>query len=366
MANFRAFLFKYWIIIAVVLWVITWMSRDWLAGGVHPHGFDPQAALLQAAPVATQADPTEAPAAVVGDSALSATPMADSVPAVASQAPTPALEPVAVTQPPVTETVATATEPAATEPAVPMAAESVAEAGVDPTAVSATPATPEQAGDTGDTMATLAADTMVEVDAAETVHTETVDAVAIAASTPVPVTETPVAAAVSEADATDSAHHPVVIDAGHDTATEGESATQEGTQTPAEQAAPADETTHSTEIAEASAAAETAVVASEGENAAAILARARTAYSEGGARAAATVLSAGLRDLPQDAAGRADLYGQLGNFRMEARDTRGALSAFDQALQLLPAQERATMIQRLGPVYDQHHPGRRAYLEQFR
>ena len=369
MANFRAFLFKYWIIIAVVLWVIAWMNRDWLAGGVHPHGFDPQAALIQEATVEADgyAMDAQTSSANGGVYSPSANQMADPGPADAAQETAPVSELTQVTPPALPEAVATTAEPA-----VQATPDSAADNGADPTAVDAAPAPPEQEGSVGDTQDAAVADTVSGVDAAESlpVSAETAEN---EGAISVPETETPMVDDASEPVAADSVQQPVVADEGHDVVVEDTSA--EDATPAAVQAAPtSEEAADSTEaaatesVAAESVAAESegAAAANEGENAAAILARARSAYSEGGPRAAAAVISDGLRDLPADAAGRADLFGQLGNFRIEARDVRGALAAFDQALQLLPDQERATMIQQLGPFYDQHHPGRRAYLEQFR
>lgn len=100
--------------------------------------------------------------------------------------------------------------------------------------------------------------------------------------------------------------------------------------------------------------------------AAQVLARARSAQRERGPRAAAQVIAAGLQELPADAPGRPDLYGEMGNFLYLARDFAGALNAYDAALRALPEAERGSMVERLAPMYDRFHPAGRSHLEQFR
>jgi tetratricopeptide (TPR) repeat protein len=97
-----------------------------------------------------------------------------------------------------------------------------------------------------------------------------------------------------------------------------------------------------------------------------ILARARSVARSYGPRAGAEVLEAGVRELPPGAPERADLYGELGNFHFAAGNFTAALAAYDSALRVLPEEERATMVQRLGPTYDRYHPSGRSHLDQFR
>jgi hypothetical protein len=106
--------------------------------------------------------------------------------------------------------------------------------------------------------------------------------------------------------------------------------------------------------------------ATQSTPAAELLAQSRVALRSHGARGAAEVLARGLRDIPADAAERADLLGELGNFYISAGDFQRALAAYDQALLALPADARGTMITRLASVYDRFHPMGRSHLEQFR
>ncbi|WP_018879606.1 hypothetical protein [Thioalkalivibrio sp. ALE9] len=92
----------------------------------------------------------------------------------------------------------------------------------------------------------------------------------------------------------------------------------------------------------------------------------RAAYWGEGPEAAAAVLQTALADIPATAAQRADLYGELGNTLFAAGDARGAMRAWDSALDLLPASERRVMVERLAPVYDRHHRDGARHLRQFR
>lgn len=97
-----------------------------------------------------------------------------------------------------------------------------------------------------------------------------------------------------------------------------------------------------------------------------LIARARAVQRDRGPSAAAAVLTEGLRDLPADTPGLADVYGELGNFHFMAGNFTAALSAYDSAVQTLPEAERAEMLRRLAPLYDRFHPAGRSHLQQFR
>jgi tetratricopeptide (TPR) repeat protein len=97
-----------------------------------------------------------------------------------------------------------------------------------------------------------------------------------------------------------------------------------------------------------------------------LLARSRSVARSYGPRAGAEALAAGLRELPPGAPERADIYGELGNLHFAAGNFTAALAAYDSALRVLPDEERATMVRRLGPTYDRYHPSGRSHLEQFR
>ncbi|MGM0812610.1 MAG: hypothetical protein ACQEUC_07235, partial [Pseudomonadota bacterium] len=97
-----------------------------------------------------------------------------------------------------------------------------------------------------------------------------------------------------------------------------------------------------------------------------LMALARSVQRDRGPRAAADVLADGLRALPDDAPGRADLYGELGNLHFLSGDFAAALLAYDSAVEALPEAERPPMLRRLAPLYDRFHPAGRSHLERFR
>jgi tetratricopeptide (TPR) repeat protein len=246
MAAARTFLRKYWILIVIVLWVIAWANRDWLAGQA-PAGED---AYAEEAPIEVPPARRDVAADAVAAAAEPAPP--------APETPTP--EPVPTPEP-------AAPPPEAGMSAVPPP---------DPA-----PIAPER-----ETAAGAEAEPAVPIPAA-------------------PVTE------------------PVV---------EREEAV-----------APA-------AVAEATE----------------LLSRARSVARSRGPGAAAAVLAAGLRELPDDAPERADLYGEMGNYHFTAGNFTAALAAYDSALRALPEEERVAMLRRLAPIYDRYHPAGRSHLEQFR
>jgi tetratricopeptide (TPR) repeat protein len=97
-----------------------------------------------------------------------------------------------------------------------------------------------------------------------------------------------------------------------------------------------------------------------------LLSRARSVARSRGPGAAAAVLAAGLRELPDDAPERADLYGEMGNYHFTAGNFTAALAAYDSALRALPEEERGAMLRRFAPIYDRYHPAGRSHLDQFR
>ncbi|MFO8005333.1 tetratricopeptide repeat protein [Thioalkalivibrio sp.] len=266
MAAARTFLRKYWILVVIVLWVIAWANRDWLAGHA-PSGED---AYAEAAPV-------EGPVAV-RDVEAEAVAVAEPSP------PAPEARRAELTAPD--------RDPAASLPAQP-------EATPEPTPEPTPQPTPGGAG----------------------------------------------GEAVAEAEATTEA-----------ATTEqevGPPAAPMGSMTAAPMTEPLVET-------EAAAAPASGVVPAE------LLSRAYSAARNRGPAAAAAVLAAGLRELPADVPGRADLYGEMGNYHFAAGNFTAALAAYDSALRVLPEEERGTMLRRLAPVYDRYHPVGRSHLEQFR
>ncbi|WP_373024299.1 hypothetical protein [Thioalkalivibrio sp.] len=92
----------------------------------------------------------------------------------------------------------------------------------------------------------------------------------------------------------------------------------------------------------------------------------RAAYRSEGPEAAAVLLRAALEGVPATSSQRADFYGELGNALYAASDVRGAMRAWDSALDLLPAGERRVMVERLAPVYDRNHRDGARHLRQFR
>ncbi|WP_017941505.1 MULTISPECIES: hypothetical protein [unclassified Thioalkalivibrio] len=92
----------------------------------------------------------------------------------------------------------------------------------------------------------------------------------------------------------------------------------------------------------------------------------RAAYWSEGPEAAAAILRTALDEIPATSSQRADLYGELGNALYAAGDARGAMRAWDSALDLLPGGERRAMIDRLAPVYDRHHRDGARHLRQYR
>ena len=257
MAAARTFLGKYWILIVIVLWVIAWANRDWLAGQA-PAGEDAYAeeAPIEVAPAVRDVEAEEEAAAAEPPPPAPEAPPAEPEPAPQPEAVAPVPEPeVSVTPQP---------EPAPSVPERVPEAEAAAEAQVDRPA--AEPQTP---------------------------------------ITATPMTEPPV---VSE-----------------------EAAAPAAVEQPAE-----------------------------------LLSRARSVARSRGSGAAAAVLAAGLRELPDDAPERADLYGEMGNYHFTAGNFTAALAAYDSALRILPAEERAAMLRQLAPFYDRYHPAGRSHLDQFR
>jgi hypothetical protein len=102
------------------------------------------------------------------------------------------------------------------------------------------------------------------------------------------------------------------------------------------------------------------------EEPAELLSRARSVARSRGPGAAAAVMAAGLRGLPDDAPERADLYGEMGNYHFTAGNFTAALAAYDSAVRALPEEERVEMLRRLAPIYDRYHPAGRSHLDQFR
>ncbi|WP_024326404.1 hypothetical protein [Thioalkalivibrio sp. AKL19] len=92
----------------------------------------------------------------------------------------------------------------------------------------------------------------------------------------------------------------------------------------------------------------------------------RAAYWNEGPEAAAVILRTALESIPANSSQRADLYGELGNALHAAGDVRGAMRAWDSALDLLPAGERRVMVERLAPVYDRNHRDGARHLRQYR
>lgn len=92
----------------------------------------------------------------------------------------------------------------------------------------------------------------------------------------------------------------------------------------------------------------------------------RAAYWSDGPEAATEILRSALEEIPATSSQRADLYGEMGNALHAAGDVRGAMRAWDSALDLLPAGERRAMVERLAPVYDRHHRDGARHLRQFR
>lgn len=252
MAAARTFLRKYWILIVIVLWIIAWANRDWLAGQA-PAGEDAYAeeAPIEVPPAVRDVEADER-AAAAAEPSPPETPPAE---------PEPAPEPEPVAPAPETE-VRAAPQP---EPA-PVAPDREAAAEAEADRPAAEPETP--------------------------------------------ITTAPVTEPVVERD---EAVAPVAVEQ------------------PAE-----------------------------------LLSRARSVARSRGPGAAAAVVAAGLRELPGDAPGRADLYGEMGNHHFTAGNFTAALAAYDSAIRALPEEERAAMVRRLAPIYDRYHPAGRSHLDQFR
>jgi len=92
----------------------------------------------------------------------------------------------------------------------------------------------------------------------------------------------------------------------------------------------------------------------------------REAYWRAGPEAAVRVLTEGLDTLAEDADGRADVYGELGNALYASGDPEAAMAAWESALERMADAERQAMIERLEPVYTRYHTGGAAHLEQYR
>lgn len=297
MAAVRTLFRKYWIILIILIWVIAWANRDWLAGGSHSAAEDPGEEVAQGEPeVEAEAAPQDTGLAF-GPSR--ADPRASLAGDRTEERATPTHEAEAV-QP------APAFSPGVERPRV------------------AAPAEADPAG------------FRAEEPAPAAVAPETA---------PAAPAEAPPAPTALPADAAPEAQPmpPVAV-------TEG---SREGTSPAQSVAAP--------ETRPVEARAETAV-----SRAPELLARSRSVARSYGPRAGAEALAAGLRELPPDAPERADLYGELGNLHFAAGNFTAALAAYDSALRVLPDEERATMVRRLGPTYDRYHPSGRSHLEQFR
>ena len=111
---------------------------------------------------------------------------------------------------------------------------------------------------------------------------------------------------------------------------------------------------------------EAATVVGAAADARSVLDSGREAYWRAGPEAAARVLAEGLDALPEDADGRADVYGELGNALFASGDAEGAMAAWESALERMADAERQAMIERLEPVYMRYHTGGAAHLEQYR
>jgi hypothetical protein len=312
MAAARTLFRKYWIILIILIWVIAWVNRDWLAGGPHSAAEDPAVETAQADPMAG--------AAPHGAGTASETPAVEP-PAPVSEAGTREPAP-SVPAPGAPEEDTTTREEAVASAAMPEAAHAFSP-GVDrprgaiptearpgrspelaPAPTAAAPETAPAAAPDADPMPTAApADAVPEMEPSRTV---------------VPMQES--------ADVTPRAQP----------------------ESP-RQTAPAETT-----------------VAPPVSRATELVTRARSVARSHGPRAGAAALAAGLRELPPDAPERADLFGELGNFHFSAGNFAAALAAYDSALRALPDEERATMLRRLGPTYERYHPAGRSHLDQFR
>ena len=93
MAAARAFLRKYWILIVIVLWVIAWANRDWLAGQA-PAGEDAYAeeAPIEAPPALRDMEANEIAAAAEPSPPAPGTPPAEPEPAPEPEPVVPATE----------------------------------------------------------------------------------------------------------------------------------------------------------------------------------------------------------------------------------------------------------------------------------
>lgn len=296
MAAARAFMRKYWIFIVIVLWVIAWANRDWLAGG-------PPSSENTYAEAERLAEPSE----------------------------------------PAQPSDASATDAAPVSAAHDGAIESEASPGGAPRvgAFESTPMAQE----------TTAADTGAkQVDVGSMPEADPVSVSGVLAKSEL---DAPVA--TSDATSPEADAMVVTRERSQASVAASENVGRDGSSDVGDVGAPEAGSPDDKDDPVASA-----------ERQAELLARARAVARSRGPLAAAEVLDQGLRELPSTAPGRADLYGEMGNYQFTARNFTAALAAYDMAVKTLPADERSVMLRRLAPIYDRYHPDGRSHLEQFR
>lgn len=330
MAAARTFLRKYWIFLVIVLWVIAWANRDWLAGGLPP-AEDAPAESARAAEIAEPALQSESTPSASGDSVDEVVTAAD--PDLASRSDSAAMD---------TDTSAHGAPPRKPTAQRKTAAGSGSEEDIDrpteevmPVAASDSTTVPRKSAD--------AKTTEVEEEAGSEPAPASTDPARSGSDAPVATNGTPVRAdAGTEVEVRDSRKEPAAV--AESEGEDGESADAPVAETSPDSVADTGST----------------------ERQADVLARARSLARSRGPNAAAEAMAQDLRKLPSTTPGLADLYGEMGNYHFMARNFTAALAAYDAAIQTLPAKERNAMLRRLAPVYDRYHPDGRSHLEQFR